>query len=821
MFKRMKEFPRSRRRNGRARRPLQRERAAVRALRRRRRDPLDTQPPGRTAFGRLLRLRPSRGDHDIDVNTGPFVGSRSKTSASRLEDTITKNNLEAVKEVARQLRLRDIGGIIVIDFIDMAKEKNRQAGEERSGRARGDRTKTHVVEISPLGLVEMTRQNVTEGPREILTRKCPTCGGDGVVISEQTAAIDLERRLRALAHGSRVQAFRIEVNAVVAAKLIGPGAAAPAGDRGNRKEALLPRAEGGRASRPLPRAPSRASSRRWRPRLRSRRARRSTCSPSRWGCTIRVRLLRVKLDGYDVVPRGRREARRQEGEGADRARAARDGLRVGRQRRRRTVPAPITAEGEAEKPTRRPAAKKPTVERGCRRAGCREGRGCREAGRRSGRRSRPRRRPRRPRQRRPAEDETGETPPKKKTRRGSRGGPPPQEDADDPRAGGRCERRRAGRAARGGGATRSGGAARADRRARGRRGAGERRRARAGSCAVADERRGAEEEDEAWLARRPEQAQEDDRGGSVRIRRQRLDSPTRAGAGPRSTVMAKRRLRIIILGGKQYVVKEGETLSSTASTARRAVFQRDVLLVGGDGDGELAPTRRECQGARARARAEGADRQVQAEVGLGAGTGFRSSLTRIEITGIGAKQQKSKAEKAEKPSPTPKAEAAPETPKTEAPAGLPEGYADLTVAQIHDEANMWDRRPSRPRTPMRKSMRSGGRARRARLRAESKGRRRWRIRKGSAPRRTAATRSPSDSASTVRRARGQGPDDPRPPARNAFPPGLRGASAATTRSSPRATAASTSARAARSAPSPSPTMTARDRCLVGPGRGAR
>jgi ribonuclease G len=161
----------------------------------------------------------------IDVNTGRFVGSRSKTSASRLEDTITKNNLEAVKEVVRQLRLRDIGGIIVIDFIDMANPKNRQAVEDalRTELER-DRTKTYVVEISPLGLVEMTRQNVTEGPREILTRKCPTCGGDGVVISEASAAIDLERKLRALARGSRVQAYRIEVNANVAALLIGPGA---------------------------------------------------------------------------------------------------------------------------------------------------------------------------------------------------------------------------------------------------------------------------------------------------------------------------------------------------------------------------------------------------------------------------------------------------------------------------------------------------------------------------------------------------------------------------------------------------------------------
>jgi ribonuclease G len=159
----------------------------------------------------------------IDVNTGRFVGSRSRTSGARLEDTITKNNLEAVKEVVRQLRLRDIGGIIVIDFIDMANPTNRQTVEEalRSELER-DRTKTYVVEISPLGLVEMTRQNVTDGPREILTKKCPTCHGDGIVVSETTAAVELERRLRALAASKpRTKAFRVEVAAKPGSLLIG------------------------------------------------------------------------------------------------------------------------------------------------------------------------------------------------------------------------------------------------------------------------------------------------------------------------------------------------------------------------------------------------------------------------------------------------------------------------------------------------------------------------------------------------------------------------------------------------------------------------
>ncbi len=160
----------------------------------------------------------------IDVNTGRFVGGRGKSSQGRLEDTITKNNLEAVGEVVRQLRLRDIGGIIVIDFIDMANPKNRQLVEEALNRELArDRTKTYVVEISPLGLVEMTRQNVTDGPREILTIACPTCAGDGVIVSPETHAVEAERKLRQHIAGSKAEAFVVEMHSDVAAILIGPG----------------------------------------------------------------------------------------------------------------------------------------------------------------------------------------------------------------------------------------------------------------------------------------------------------------------------------------------------------------------------------------------------------------------------------------------------------------------------------------------------------------------------------------------------------------------------------------------------------------------
>ncbi|MEK6229597.1 MAG: Rne/Rng family ribonuclease, partial [Actinomycetota bacterium] len=159
----------------------------------------------------------------IDINSGSFIG---RGKGARLEDTITKTNLEAADEVVRQLRLRDIGGIIVIDFIDMARSRNRDAVLKTLRKALDeDRTKTYVVEISPLGLVEMTRQNVTEGVREIITKTCPTCEGEGVVLSEETVALDAERRLRELAaERPATEAFLVQVHPRVAALLAGgPG----------------------------------------------------------------------------------------------------------------------------------------------------------------------------------------------------------------------------------------------------------------------------------------------------------------------------------------------------------------------------------------------------------------------------------------------------------------------------------------------------------------------------------------------------------------------------------------------------------------------
>jgi ribonuclease G len=156
----------------------------------------------------------------IDVNSGSFTG-RGKGG---LEETITRVNTEAADEAVRQLRLRDIGGIIVIDFIDMARARNRDKVLKTLRRALDtDKSKSYVVEVSPLGLVEMTRQNVTDGVREILTVPCTTCEGEGVVLSAETVALDGLRKLpEIVADNPGPEAFLLRVNPKVAAELIDP-----------------------------------------------------------------------------------------------------------------------------------------------------------------------------------------------------------------------------------------------------------------------------------------------------------------------------------------------------------------------------------------------------------------------------------------------------------------------------------------------------------------------------------------------------------------------------------------------------------------------
>ena len=126
----------------------------------------------------------------IDVNTGKFIGK-----GGNLEETVTKNNLEAAEEIARQLRLRDMGGIIVIDFIDMALESNREQVLRRLVECLGrDRTKHQVAEVTSLGLVQMTRKRVGQGLIEAFSTTCESCGGRGIHIhSEPVRKVALEK----------------------------------------------------------------------------------------------------------------------------------------------------------------------------------------------------------------------------------------------------------------------------------------------------------------------------------------------------------------------------------------------------------------------------------------------------------------------------------------------------------------------------------------------------------------------------------------------------------------------------------------------------
>ncbi len=130
----------------------------------------------------------------IDVNTGKYVGKRD------FEQTVLKINLEAVGEVVRQIRLRDLGGIIIIDFIDMEVAEHREQVEKALKRALAeDKARTNVLAISELGLVEMTRKRVRQDLRSLITESCPLCRGAGVVKSSATLAAEVFRAIQARA----------------------------------------------------------------------------------------------------------------------------------------------------------------------------------------------------------------------------------------------------------------------------------------------------------------------------------------------------------------------------------------------------------------------------------------------------------------------------------------------------------------------------------------------------------------------------------------------------------------------------------------------
>ncbi len=126
----------------------------------------------------------------IDVNTGAYVGHRN------LEETIYKTNLEAAMAIARQLRLRNLGGIIIIDFIDMDEEEHRnQVLQALQDRLAGDHAKTQLMSLSPLGLVEMTRKRTRESLQHILCEDCPSCEGRGFVLTVETVCFEIFREI--------------------------------------------------------------------------------------------------------------------------------------------------------------------------------------------------------------------------------------------------------------------------------------------------------------------------------------------------------------------------------------------------------------------------------------------------------------------------------------------------------------------------------------------------------------------------------------------------------------------------------------------------
>lgn len=154
----------------------------------------------------------------IDVNTGKFTSSKSSTQ------TISRTNLEAAEAITNQLRLRDIGGIIVIDFIDMNSEDDRYKVLSRFKQClEKDKTKTEVLTFSKLGLLEMTRKNVSDGILGTLCKTCPCCGGMGYIKSEETVRLEIERKIRNLTRESNSKAFLIKLNPTIASLVIGKG----------------------------------------------------------------------------------------------------------------------------------------------------------------------------------------------------------------------------------------------------------------------------------------------------------------------------------------------------------------------------------------------------------------------------------------------------------------------------------------------------------------------------------------------------------------------------------------------------------------------
>ena len=159
----------------------------------------------------------------IDVNTGKFVGAKGKT----LEETITHTNLEAAEEIAEQLRLRNLGGLVIIDFIDMDKESNRRKVYRKlQDVLRKDRAKAHITKISEMGLVEMSRKRTRESLGRLLTAPCESCNGKGYTKSASTVCYEILREIRREAPHMTGDSILIQAAPPVADLMNGPEIAA-------------------------------------------------------------------------------------------------------------------------------------------------------------------------------------------------------------------------------------------------------------------------------------------------------------------------------------------------------------------------------------------------------------------------------------------------------------------------------------------------------------------------------------------------------------------------------------------------------------------
>jgi ribonuclease G len=151
----------------------------------------------------------------VDVNTGRFTGKRSQ------EETILKTNLEAAEEIARQLRLRDLGGIVVLDFIDMEEEGNKKAVlDTLRNRLKRDRSRTKAFAVSELGLIEMTRQRQRPSLANYFTENCAACEGAGRVLSLSSATLKIERMLRRVGQRAKERQLLLRVHPDVAIHLV-------------------------------------------------------------------------------------------------------------------------------------------------------------------------------------------------------------------------------------------------------------------------------------------------------------------------------------------------------------------------------------------------------------------------------------------------------------------------------------------------------------------------------------------------------------------------------------------------------------------------